>query len=510
VAGELLHDEPAEGVLRLTISNPSKRNALDHAILAGIAERLGVGDGEVDPLDRPWSGRAHAPANLTSAVAIIRATTSKSLRGEALTGLNATAMVVGTIIGASIVVQPSEIARHLQTPSEIMTVWIACGVLTLFGALVCAELASAFPQTGGVYVFMRDAFSPVAGFLWGWAMFWSMHSGIIAAIAVVFARYAAVFIPIGEIAIRATAVILILVLTLLNYVGVRAGSRTQTAFTIAKLVAIASIVTVGYAVQVPPHLAAVPPPTTLPHSTSAAGFLLAMVAGLFAYGGWHMVTYTAGETRMPARTIPAALLWGVAIVTTSYAALNLVYLRVLPIDAVRTSTRIAADAADALAGRGGAGVMAVLVMVSSAGALTGIVLTGPRVYFAMARDGLAPRWLEDVHPRFGTPARAIVLQGIWSSVLAATGAFRQLFTTVVYTEWLFFALMAAGLFVLRRRPTYQPSYRCWGYPIVPIVFVLSSLAIVVNQFASTPGQAAVGLGLVALGAPIYYLRHAHR
>ena len=443
-------------------------------------------------------------------MAIIRATTPKSLRGEALTGLNATAMVVGTIIGASIFVQPSEIARHLQSPSEIMTVWLACGVLTLFGALVCAELASAFPQTGGLYVFMRDAFSPLAGFLWGWAMFWSMHSGIIAAIAVVFARYAAVFIPMGEAGIRIAAVVVILLLTALNYVGVRAGSRTQTAFTIAKLVAIASIVVVGFVAPVTRHATAAVQTAGLPHATPAADFLLAMVAGLFAYGGWHMVTYTAGETRMPARTIPIALLGGVAIVTASYAALNLVYLRILPLDAVRSSTRIAADAADTLVGHGGAAFMAALVMVSSVGALTGIVLTGPRVYYAMARDGLAPRWLDDVHPRFGTPARAIVLQGIWSSALAATGAFRQLFTTVVYTEWLFFALMAAGLFVLRRRPGYRPSYRCWGYPVVPIVFVVSSLAIVANQFASTPGQAAAGLGLVAVGAPIYYLRHAHR
>ena len=427
---------------------------------------------------------------------------------RALTRVNATAMVVGTIIGASIFVQPSEIARHLQTPAEIMTVWLACGVLTLFGALVCAELASAFPQTGGMYVFMRDAFSPLAGFLWGWAMFWSMHSGIIAAIAVVFARYAAVFIPMGEIGVRITAVVLILLLTALNYVGVRAGSRTQTAFTAAKLVAVALIVAVGV-------MARVTSPTTMAAARTGSvapgrEFLLAMVAGLFAYGGWHMVTYTAGETRMPARTIPFALIAGVGIVTASYVALNLVYLRILPLDAVRSSTRIAADAADALAGQGGAAIMATLVMMSSAGALTGIVLTGPRVYYAMARDGLAPRWLDAVHPRFDTPGRAIVLQGVWSSALAATGAFRQLFTTVVYTEWLFFALMAAGLVMLRRRPAYNPSYRCPGYPLVPIVFLISSLAIVVNQFASTPVQAALGLSLVALGAPIYYLRHAHR
>ena len=418
-------------------------------------------------------------------------------------------MVAGTIIGASIFVQPSEIARHLLTPTEIMIVWAACGVLTLFGAFVCAELASAMPATGGVYVFMRDTFSPLVGFLWGWAMFGSMHSGIVAAIAMVSARYAAVFVPAGDVGVRAIAVAVILVLSALNYVGVRAGSRVQTSFTIAKVAAIAVIVVLGFlvsgraTVDSPPLLTdASPPPLR--------EFLLAMVAGLFAYGGWHMVTYTAGETKMPARVIPSALLWGVAIVTASYVALNLVYLRVLPLDTVRSSTRIAADAADAVVGRGGSAVLAVLVITSSIGALTGIVLTGPRVYYSMARDGFAPQWMAHVHATYRTPSRAIVAQAVWSSVLAATGAYRQIFTRVVYTEWLFFAVMAGGLFVLRRRPGYRPEYRTWGYPIVPIVFIVVSLAIVLNQFVSGPVDASMGLGLVALGVPVYYWRNAHR
>jgi basic amino acid/polyamine antiporter, APA family len=429
-------------------------------------------------------------------------------------------MVAGTIIGASIFVQPSEIARHLDTPGQIMLVWVACGVLTLFGAFVCAELASAFPQTGGVYVFLRDSFSPLAGFLWGWAMFWSMHSGIVAAIAVVFARYFAFFVPLGGTGVRVVAVVVILALSALNYAGVRAGGRVQTALTGAKLIAIAVVVIVGAVVSSGISNGAPPAATggalagaALPaarEDASVHDFLLAVVAGLFAYGGWHMVTYTAGETRMPARTIPVALLAGVGIVTVSYVALNLVYLRILPLDALRSSTRVAADAADAVLGRGGSAVLAALVMVSSIGGLTGIVLTGPRVYFSMAQDGLAPRWLGYVHPVHQTPSHAIVAQAVWSSVLAATGAYRELFTRVIYTEWLFFALMAAGLFVLRRRPDYRPSYRTWGYPAVPLIFIVASLAIVINQFISTPAEAAIGLGLVAAGAPIYYLRHAYR
>ena len=417
-------------------------------------------------------------------------------------------MVAGTIIGASIFVQPSEIARHLDSPAAIMLAWVACGVLTLFGAFICAELASAFPQTGGVYVFLREAFSPLAGFLWGWAMFWSVHSGIIAAIAVVFARYAVVLLPDGaqgDLSVRVAAVTVILALSAVNYVGVRAGGRLQTALTVVKVAAILVLVVAGLFAGGAPVPA---DPTTT--GTGVTPFVLAMVAGLFAFGGWHMVTYTAGETMMPARTIPVALVVGVLVVTACYIALNLLYLRLLPLEAVRSSTRIAADAADVIFGRGGAQLLSVLVLLSSAGSLTGIILTGPRMYYSMAQDGLAPRALRYVHPRFQTPARAILVQAAWASLLAGTGAYRQLFTRVVYTEWLFFALMAAGLFVLRRRPGYRPLYRTWGYPAVPLVFIAASLFIVVHQFTADPGEAAIGLGLVAIGAPVYYyLRHAH-
>ena len=426
-----------------------------------------------------------------------------------LTRLNATAMVTGTIIGASIFVQPAEIARQLESPMSIMLAWIACGVLTLFGAFVCAELASAFPQTGGVYVFLREAFSPLAGFLWGWAMFWSVHSGIIAAIAVVFGRYAVVLLPPSfqsDAVIRALAVAVIVALSALNYVGVRGGGRVQTVLTVVKVAAIALLVVCGFLVA---PMAAPGPISSLPDHPGNP-FVLAMVAGLFAYGGWHMVTYTAGETTMPARTIPTALVVGVAIVTVCYVIVNLMYLRVLPLETVRNSTRIAADAADTMFGRGGQLLLSVLVLVSTCGSLTGIILTGPRMYFSMAQDGLAPRRLAWIEPRYKTPALAIAAQAVWSSVLAATGAYRTLFTRVVYTEWLFFALLAAGVFVLRRREDYRPAYRTWGYPAVPAIFIAVSLAVVVHQFVTDPLEAGFGLGIVALGLPVYYLRDANR
>jgi len=413
---------------------------------------------------------------------------------------HATAMVVGTIIGASIFVQPSEITRQMPSVAGIVLVWLAAGVLTLFGALVCAELTSAFPRTGGVYVFLREAYAPAAGFLWGWAMFWSMHSGIIAAIATIFARYVNVFVPMGTAGQRLTAVGLILLLSAVNYAGVRHGGRVQNIFTAAKVGAIALIVIAGLFWS-----GAAPAAQEAAGDVTARGFILAMAAGLFAYGGWHMVTYTAGETKDAARTVPRALLIGTLVVTACYAGLNAIYLRVLPLDAVRASSHVAADAADVLFGGGGASMMAALVIVSTFGAVNGIILVGPRVYYQMAQDGTIFRWLGAVHPAFGTPHRAIVVQAIWASILASTNTYGALFSRVIYTEWIFFAAMAGGLFFLRRRPGYRPTYRIWGYPIVPIVFIVSSAVIVAMQLSAVPADSAVGLGMVLIGLPVYFL-----
>jgi APA family basic amino acid/polyamine antiporter len=409
-------------------------------------------------------------------------------------------MVVGTIIGASIFVQPSEITRQMPSVGGIVLVWVAAGVLTLFGALVCAELASAFPQTGGVYRFLREAYTPAIGFLWGWAMFWSMHSGIIAAIATVFARYASVFVALDP---RAMAVGVIVVLSAVNYVGVRHGGLVQNIFTSAKVLAIAAIIGAGVVwtdigVEAPAHAS-----QAAAGDVTLRGFILAIAAGLFAYGGWHMVTYTAGETRDAARTLPRALLLGTLIVTACYAGLNAIYLRLLPLEAVRASTRVAADAADVLVGGGGARMMAILVMISTFGAVNGIILMGPRVYYSMAQDGILFRWIGAVHPRFGTPHRAILIQGLWASVLAFTNTYGALFSRVIYTEWIFFAAMAAGLMILRRRPEYRPLYRVWGYPLVPIVFIAASIVIVVMQIMAVPRDSMIGLGMVLLGLPVY-------
>jgi APA family basic amino acid/polyamine antiporter len=424
----------------------------------------------------------------------------------------AAAIVIGTIIGTSIFVQPSEITREVPTITGILVAWSLAGLLTFIGALVCAELASAFPHTGGVYVFLREAYSTRVAFMWGWANFWSIHSGIIAAISMVCARYIAYFVEMSALQQQLAAAAVIAIISAINYVGVRTGTTVQTAITAAKLLAVVALLVGGLALSGAGggdawtlslgDLAAVP----------LDRMLLGIGAGLFAFGGWHMVTYTAGETTDPVRTLPRALTLGVAVVTVCYIGLNAVYLYVLPLDAVRQSPRIAADVAQVLVGAGAASAVSALVVVSAFGALTGIVLAGPRMYLSMAQDGVMLPWVNAVHPTFRTPHRAIVLQAIWSAVLVLTGSYPTLFGRVIYMEWFFFALMTAGVFALRRRPSYHPAYRMWAYPVAPMLFIAASAAIVLNQLRSQPSEALFGAAVVASGWPValWVTRRRHR
>lgn len=408
-----------------------------------------------------------------------------------------TAMVAGIIIGASIFVQPSEVSRHVSTIPAMFAVWTAAGLLSMAGALVSASLARRFPKTGGVYVYLNETVSPAAGFLWGWAMFWSAQSGIIAAIAVVLARYLGVLVPLDDRAMRAVAIAAIALLSAINYFGVRAGSTVQTAFTIAKIAAIAAIL-IAVLMLAPPQVHA--------QAASSAGsgvqqFLLAISAGLFAYGGWHQATYAAGETIRPEKTIPRALIAGMLIVTACYLALNAAYLRVLPLHTVLNSQHVAADAAAVLVGPRGAAMVAVLVIVSAFGGLSGVVLQGPRVYYAMAQDGLVFKSMGVAHPVFETPHLAILAQAVWAGALVATGTYRTLFTRVVYTEFLFFGLLAIGLMRLQRRLS-----------LAPLLLIAGCIVVVGNQVAADWKESATGLLLVAIGLPVYYWRkgsHAH-
>jgi APA family basic amino acid/polyamine antiporter len=412
----------------------------------------------------------------------------------------ATALVVGTIIGSSIFVQASELTTLVPNPAMVLLAWAVAGLLTLVGALVCAELSSAYPQTGGVYVFFREIYSPSLGFVWGWAMFWTMHSGILAAIATVFARYAGFFVTLDQTGSRLVAVAAIVVLSAINYVGVQSGGRLQTVFTAAKVLAVVAIMILGWLLSGP-----APAPATPASAIGAADFLLAVGAGLFAFGGWHVVTYTAEETINPTHTIPRSLLIGIVVVTICYMGMNAVYLRVLPVEKVISSSRVAADAFETLIGAGAAAAISAVVMFSAFGALNGLVLVGPRVYYQMAQDGLWFRFKGHLHPKFQTPGRAIIVQAVWSSVLVMTGSYRALFTRVIYTEWIFFAMLALGVVLMRKRPGYKPAWRMPLVPVAPILFIVMALLIVVNQIRVDVESAAIGLAIVATGFPAYYL-----
>lgn len=422
--------------------------------------------------------------------------------------VSVTSMVVGIIVGASIFVQPAEVTRLAPSPRGVMLAWLAAGVLTLCAALVCAEFSWLFPETGGVYVFLKKTYSPALGFLWGWGMFWTMHTGILAAIAVVLARYVGYFLGLGELGVRMLAMAAILAVSYVQYLGVKAGSAVQVTLTVAKVAAIGVMCLLLFALGGKAHRA-----LFLPLESAAQGSLgwsfgafgLAIAAGLFSFGGWHMCTYPAGETRNPERTIPRALILGVLIVTACYMLLNAAYLYVMPLNSVANSARVAADAMSRVLGPRGSAAITLLIIVSALGSLNGIALAGPRVYYAMAQDGLVFRWMAALHPQRQTPHLAIVAQAVWACVLAATNSYRALFTRVVYTEWLFFALLAAGIFVLHRRGAYQPRYLKFLYPLIPAVSLVTSAAIAANQIRATPLDSALGLGLILLGLPIYFV-----
>jgi APA family basic amino acid/polyamine antiporter len=411
-------------------------------------------------------------------------------------------MVVGIIVGAFIFVQPSEMMRLVPSGRGVILAWLVSGLLTLCAALVCAELSWLFPETGGVYVFLKRIYSPVLAFLWGWGMFWVMHAGILAAIAVVLARYAGYFLGLTDSGIRWLAMAAILFVSFIQYLGVKPGSAVQVTLTAAKLGAIALMCALLFTLGGTAHHAV---PATTGQPILLRSFGLAVAAGLFAFGGWHMSTYSAGETHNPERTIPRALIFGVLIVTACYTLLNAAYLYVMPLSDVATSTRVAADAMERVLGPLGSKAITVVIIISALGALNGIALAGPRVYYAMAQDGLAFRWMAALHPKRQTPYLAIAAQAVWACVLAATNSYRALFTRVIYTEWLFFALLAAGIFVLHRRGQYTPRFLAFAYPALPAISFLTSAAIAGNQIWAAPRDSFFGLGLLLSGLPIYFV-----
>ncbi len=385
-----------------------------------------------------------------------------------------------------------------------MLVWIVAGVLSLLGALTYGELGALEPEAGGLYVFVRNAFGRFAGFLLGWTMFFVIASGSVATLAVAFAAYSGTFITLGPTASRGVALMTILVIAAINVRGTRQSAVVQNWSTAIKagmiVVLSAALLVIGRGL-----LPALGGALDAPLSVSLlSGVGVAMIGVLWAYEGWQYVTFSVGEAVKPQRDFPRAIAAGTVILIALYLLANVGYLAALGADRAAASERIASEAAGALFGTGAARVVAAAILVSMFSAANAVVLTASRIFFAMARDGLFFRKLAEIHPRFGTPAFAVVAMSVWSAVLAATGTFEQLLTYVVFIGWIFYALGAAAVFVFRRRrPDAPRAFRVPGYPWTPALFVLSAAAIVLNTIATQPGRALIGIGIVLLGAPAY-------
>lgn len=456
---------------------------------------------------------------------------------RALGPLQGVTLVVGTVIGSGIFAVPQQIAERLggYGLTAIIAVWIFCGLLSLAGALSYAELGAMLPRAGGQYVYLSAAYGPVWGFLYGWMEFWVARAGSVAALAVVFARYfdrlvhfggwmardlsgpaEPLFDFIGAHAEPFLAITIIAILSCVNTLGVRWGGAVQVTFTTLKVAALVGIVLLGFCSP-----AANFQNWSWPaHGPDGMNFIrlfgLAMVASLWAYDGWANGTTVAEEMRDPQRTIPLSLLVGTLIIMVIYLSANLAYHSLLTVTQIQGTKTVAADAAKRALGPVGAGLISAAAMISTFGATNGTLLSGPRIFFAMARDRLFFHGMGTLHARYGTPHAAIVAQAAWSVLLIIAAAFLHdyhrtadplydtLFTYVIFASWLFYGMTAAALFVLRaRRPDLPRPYKAWGYPVVPAFFVLVAIGFLANTLVEKPAEAGYGLLITALGLPAY-------
>jgi amino acid transporter len=432
---------------------------------------------------------------------------------------SAVAVVAGITIGSGIFRTPAGVASRLPGPLPIFTVWIAGGLVALCGALTLAEVAGAFPETGGIYVFIRRGFGDFWAFLFGWAELAIIRAAAVGAIATTFAEYFLRVLGYDPTVapyndwVHYVAAGAIAVISALNYVGVRWGSLIQNATTVAKYFGLLFIIIVALAIGLPKtggHFT----PMTPPGSFSIAPFGLALVSVLWAYDGWADLAFISGEVKDPGYNLPRALIWGTLAVVVIYLLANIAYLGVMSVDEMRTSKLVAADVALKLIGPAGVAFVAVTVMLSTLGTLNGSILTNPRVFFAMAADGLLFRKVAAVHPRYQTPYVAITLTAVLGIVFVMLRTFEQLADTFVTAIIPFYALGVASIFVFRKRggADYQPTYRTPLYPITPIIFVLAIAYLLGNAMldASSRGPTLAIFGVIALGIPIYFLTVGRR
>lgn len=423
-----------------------------------------------------------------------------------------TMMVMGGIIGAGIFINPAVVAERTPTAGAALLAWVVGGGIALAGAFCFAELGARRPLAGGGYAYLRDAFGPLAGFLYGWTLLLIMATGAIAAVAVTFARYFATLLALPDGYTSSIAITAILLLTGINYLGVRPGAVTQNLFTVLKLAALLLLIIAGIAIAAPADATAVAAVTT----TTGPSWLdlgratgIALIPILFSYGGWQQTNFVAEEMVDAARTLPRALVFGVIGVVAVYVLANVAYLRQLGHAGLAHSTAPAADVLHRTLGPLGGTLVTAGIAASTFGFLNLVILVSPRVYQAMARDGAFLPALARLHPRYRTPAGALLFQAAWAILLTLSGTYGQLLDYVVFGDWIFFGLTAATLFVFRARDRgasgSASGFRTPGYPIVPMLFVLAAGVVVLSSILSNPRNAALGALLITLGVPAWFL-----
>jgi basic amino acid/polyamine antiporter, APA family len=438
------------------------------------------------------------------------------------------AIVVGTMIGTGIFLKPAEMAREGRYVSIVFGAWIIGALLSIFGALSYAELGAAIPEAGGEYAYLRRGFGPLWGFLFGW-----MHSIVgrpssVSSIAAGMMRFLSFFLPAVAAPLftvhlavpgltgwikpydfvftwaQPLAVLWLVIMTGINYLGVRLGGEVQVFLTAIKLGSLAIII--GIAFLLPNHVAHSADPVW-PSSLSTGlfgAFLAALAAALWAYDGWEDLNLVGSEVKDPQRNFPRALVGGVAFVAVVYLLFSAACLKVLPFESVASSQHVASDVVERLIGRGAATWITLAMVISALGSMNSSVLSGARVPYAMARDRIFFNVADGIHPKYRTPGRALIFQGVLASVMALTGTFEELTNLFIFAGWIFYGLAVVALFRLRRtEPNMSRPYRCWGYPWVPALFVLGALALTVNLWLSRPGRSTAGLLLILAGIPFY-------
>jgi basic amino acid/polyamine antiporter, APA family len=451
------------------------------------------------PADPTPDGRAGAPADPAPGADPIADARALAPR---LGVWSTAAILIGVTIGSGIFRVPSVAAAETGALGATMLLWVVGGLVALFGALTIAELAAMYPRAGGIYVFLRETYGPEAAFLFGWTRLLVIQPAVIGAIALICAAYVTTFVALSDGQVRLLAAAIIVLLAATNYRSTEWGARVQNLSTIAKVLALLLLAGSVFAFGDPGGGAFAGTRALGPASWS--GFGIALLAIMWTYDGWIDATYVAEEVRDPGRTLPRALAGGVLAVIAIYLLVNTAYLLALPLDEMAASELVAADAAMKVFGPVGASLVAALVILSTFGALNGVTLTGPRVFFAMARDGLFFRPVAAVHPSFGTPHVAIALAAGLGIAYVSVRTFEQLAEAFVLGIWPFYVLCVIAVFLLRRRrPDALRPYRTWGYPWVPVLFLLASVGMLGNALVRQPLSTLLGFAIILSGVPAY-------